>query len=45
MKFSAAALKNLSKESILLSLTHDDGIPEATARGIVDDLLISDNSN
>jgi hypothetical protein len=38
-------LKDLSKESILLcSLTHDDGIPEAIVRGIVDD-LISDDSD
>jgi hypothetical protein len=44
MKFSATALKNLSKESILLSLTRDDDIPEAIARGIVDD-LISDDSD
>jgi hypothetical protein len=39
MKFSAAALKDLPKESIFLSLTSDDGIPEAIARGIVDDLI------
>jgi hypothetical protein len=44
MEFSAAALKDLSKESILHSLTHDDGIPETIARGIVDD-LISDDSD
>jgi hypothetical protein len=45
MKFSATTLKDLSKEYILLSLTHDDGIPEAIlARGIVDD-LISDDSD
>jgi hypothetical protein len=34
----------LSKESILLSLTRDDGIPEPIARDIVDD-LISDDSD
>jgi hypothetical protein len=45
MKFNVAALKDLSKEYILLSLTHDDGIPEAIARGFLDDLISADSDS